>query len=170
MQVCRTCGVEKPLTSFHRDKSRTNGHVNRCKECTREYAGKRYRTQPEVREATAARSASDRNRETRLMRLYGITSAQYDELLESQGGGCAICGRPPKNVRLSVDHDHKTGLTRGLLCWHCNTRLLGAARENPQALRNAADYLESPPAVRVLGEVYGRKGRVTNKRRKRKRS
>jgi hypothetical protein len=55
----------------------------------------------------------------------GLTIAQYDELLEAQGGVCAICGRPPKNRRLAVDHNHKTGKIRGLLCWVCNLKVLG---------------------------------------------
>jgi hypothetical protein len=42
----------------------------------------------------------------RLLKTYGITLAEYDEMLEQQGGVCAICHRPPVTVRLSVDHDH----------------------------------------------------------------
>lgn len=49
----------------------------------------------------------DKARDRRLKKLYGITSTQYDEMLGRQGGVCAICGRPPVNNRLAVDHDHK---------------------------------------------------------------
>lgn len=46
---------------------------------------------------------------------------RYDELLESQGGGCAICGRPPSAKRkLDMDHDHRGMYIRGLLCIRCN--------------------------------------------------
>lgn len=50
----------------------------------------------------------------------GITEAEYDERLAAQNGGCAICGATPKKRRLHVDHDHKTGHVRGLLCHRCN--------------------------------------------------
>jgi Recombination endonuclease VII len=53
----------------------------------------------------------------------GITDADYEALLAAQGGGCAICGNPPKTRRLHVDHDHKTGKVRGLLCHRCNRAL-----------------------------------------------
>src|SRR5437899_4206973 len=53
----------------------------------------------------------------------GIPQEEYDERLAAQGGGCAICGNAPKTRRLHVDHDHKTGKVRGLLCHRCNRRL-----------------------------------------------
>jgi Recombination endonuclease VII len=52
---------------------------------------------------------------------YGMEQEDYDELLESQGGRCAICGRP--FGRVCIDHDHATGQVRGLLCNLCNSRL-----------------------------------------------
>jgi hypothetical protein len=53
----------------------------------------------------------------------GVSDADYEALLAAQGGGCAICGNPPKTRRLHVDHDHKTGKVRGLLCHRCNRAL-----------------------------------------------
>ena len=47
----------------------------------------------------------------------------YTALLDVQGGGCAICGATPKTRRLHVDHDHRTGQVRGLLCHRCNRAL-----------------------------------------------
>jgi hypothetical protein len=64
-----------------------------------------------------------RHRQYMLRHKYDMTPEQYDSLLASQGGNCAICGDPPKvgqNKRLHVDHDHATGKVRGLLCMHCN--------------------------------------------------
>lgn len=55
-----------------------------------------------------------------------MTLEQYDAILESQGGVCAICGAPPqdnKKRRLAVDHCHATGKNRGLLCGQCNPAL-----------------------------------------------
>lgn len=53
----------------------------------------------------------------------GVTEDEYARLLKVQGGGCAICGNTPKTRRLHVDHDHKTGAVRGLLCYRCNRNI-----------------------------------------------
>jgi hypothetical protein len=88
------------------------------------------------------------------MATYGLQRGEYDRLFKAQGGACAIC-RQTRKQRLSVDHDHKTGLVRGLLCRMCNGRLLTAAKDQPEILRSGADYLLNPPALEVLGErVY----------------
>ena len=60
---------------------------------------------------------------TQRLGKYGITAEQYNKMLAEQNGVCAICGRPPKTKRLHVDHDHKTGKIRALLCMMCNTKL-----------------------------------------------
>ncbi len=82
-------------------------------------------------------------RERYLRSRYGIEAAEYDRRLAEQGGACAGCGYVPPSGgrRLAVDHDHVTGVVRGLLCWRCNT-VLGWARDNPRTLRRLADYLE----------------------------
>ena len=59
----------------------------------------------------------------------GFTEADYERLLLEQDGGCAICGAAPKTRRLHVDHDHRTGRVRGLLCHSCNRRLWTGATE-----------------------------------------
>lgn len=51
--------------------------------------------------------------------------AEYEYRLKAQGGVCAICSKPPKRRRLCVDHNHRTGKVRGLLCDLCNRRILG---------------------------------------------
>ena len=81
-------------------------------------------------------------RECRLRRLYDLTLVEYDAILSTQGGGCAICGAAPKqNRRLAVDHDHDTGRVRGLLCDACNPGL-GRFRDSPDLLRRAIAYIE----------------------------
>ena len=62
------------------------------------------------------------SRPRRQIELPGAKETR-DRLLAEQGGVCAICGNPPKTRRLSIDHDHKTGATRGLLCFRCNRAL-----------------------------------------------
>jgi hypothetical protein len=90
-------------------------------------------------------------RNKRLLDKFGITSEEYDYLLAAQSGVCAICKNPPKKGKYAVDHDHKTGILRGILCMWCNHKLLGGAREKIELLKAAIIYLEQPPAVYVLG-------------------
>jgi|SRR5215469_9672883 len=66
---------------------------------------------------------SARKRKPRRARELGVTEEEYERLLKEQDGGCAICGNPPKSRRLHVDHNHRTGKVRGLLCFRCNRQL-----------------------------------------------
>src|SRR5437667_108661 len=86
----------------------------------------------------------------------GVTDAEYDRLLAAQGGGCAICGNPPKTRRLHADHDHKTGHVRGLLCHRCNRALPNWVTPNWLAL--AMMYLEgrSSKHIRSTREYFER--------------
>jgi len=86
---------------------------------------------------------------------YRLTEEDYESILRHQGGVCAGCGKPPYSCRLAVDHDHKTGRIRGLLCWLCN-RAIGILRDNAKAATRLGEYLVSPPAPVALGkETYG---------------
>jgi hypothetical protein len=82
----------------------------------------------------------------RLKRVYGITLADYQRMLDEQGGVCAVCAEPPADTKgpwkLHVDHDHATGAVRSLLCTKCNTGL-GAFRDRPELLERAIAYLAS---------------------------
>ena len=81
-----------------------------------------------------------------LKRKYGMTPSDLDALFDVQGRVCAICKTddPPKQGRQRklwhVDHCHKTGVVRGILCGHCN-RALGSFRDNPELLHAAIEYL-----------------------------
>ena len=116
-------------------------------------------------------------RDKRLRALFNISADEWDAILAFQGGVCALCqtkntqsgknkGKPKP---LNTDHDHKSGLTRGILCSGCNRRI--PTWMTVEWLEDALAYHKKPPAVQALGEErYGRKGRVTNRvRRKRKR-
>src|SRR5262249_48040161 len=81
-------------------------------------------------------------RRARLKR-YGISPAEYDELLAKQDGACAICRRRSKE-RLCVDHCHVTGMVRGLLCKDCNIAL-GHLKDDQAALVAALAYLGAFP-------------------------
>ncbi len=86
---------------------------------------------------------------TRLSTLYGLTVAQYTEMIEAQTNICAICGEPPgtskagKPQRLAIDHDHASGQVRGLLCGPCN-QALGLFRDRTDRMLSALEYLLGP--------------------------
>ena len=79
-------------------------------------------------------------RERHLRRTFGISQADYDTLLDAQGGGCAICGKRPGKISLNVDHDHETGEIRGLLCVGCNNAL-GQFHDDSRLLRRGIQYV-----------------------------
>lgn len=82
-----------------------------------------------------------------LEQSFGISLAEYGEMLVAQNGVCAICKQPETHMRngkvkaLAVDHDHKTGAIRGLLCFDCNTGI-GKLKDDPEVMRSAIQYLE----------------------------
>ena len=92
---------------------------------------------------TIQRSPDERRRNSYLLRKYGITLEQYDEMYERQQGCCAVCLRHSEEFtrRLAVDHNHKTREVRGLLCNYCNHRLIGR-HTDADLLRRMASYLE----------------------------
>jgi hypothetical protein len=82
------------------------------------------------------------------IRKFGCSPEQYHQLLAHQAGKCAICGaseghrsRYRKPCKLSVDHDHKKGIIRGLLCNNCN-RGLGRFKDSVTILEAAVHYLK----------------------------
>lgn len=92
--------------------------------------------------STVQQSKSTIWRESEFKRRYGITEKLYNEQLELQGGGCAICGvvSEQDGRRLAVDHCHETGKLREILCQRCNTSI-GAFNDDPKLLLHAAKYL-----------------------------
>ncbi|KKK92520.1 hypothetical protein LCGC14_2702080, partial [marine sediment metagenome] len=89
------------------------------------------------------------------LKAYGLSMKQYREILTKQKGGCAICCSASNREKyLCVDHDHRTGTVRGLLCGHCN-KGIGFFKDNPKLLDKASRY------VRLR-----RYGTITKKRKK----
>lgn len=140
-RICPKCKTEKPMLDFPKKGLDRKGEVrySYCKKCHNEY-----------------------QKVLQLKRVFGLS---YEEFL-LLGESCSICGRSGKTKRNAVDHNHKTGLIRGRLCDRCN-RGLAWFQDNPDLLRKCAEYLENPPAIKILGKsVLGRIGRVSNKRKK----
>ena len=132
MRICTKCKREYPATGDHfpPNKKSSDGLSSWCRECGRKL-NKAWRTSKKGK--SKYKAINKRYEKTkkgkaliRAMNLkynYGITLAQYDEMFNDQNGVCAICGLPSISHRLSVDHDHKTGKVRGLLCHPCNMSL-----------------------------------------------
>lgn len=123
---------------------------------------------PKPTKSSKSQSAKDKAQDARRRAIYNISSEEYEAVLAYQNGRCAITGRLPATLSLAIDHDHRTGLIRGLLGNQAN-KGLALFQDNPEWLRRAADYLENPPVTTVIGEpVYGVQGRVTKKAKNRK--
>jgi hypothetical protein len=160
---CSTCGDVKPIELFHIDRSKKDGRKHQCRVCTnigkarwrnanREHVNKsKMESYLRNREKYLAYSRSSKRRlatfKWKLETHFGITEQQFDQMLQDQGGCCAICGKGPEEAnghrhkhRLCVDHDHKTGVVRGLLCTTCNSGL-GCYRDDPELMANAIEYL-----------------------------
>jgi Autographiviridae endonuclease VII len=163
MKKCSKCGELKPLSTYYRAGGNArDGLRGDCIACNLAAKAERHRANPAParertrrwRAANAERAAANHqafvasggkriaDRKSYLKRKYGITIEQYDAMLEAQGGGCFICGRPPRDdISLHVDHDHSTGKVRGILCFCCNNALADFQEER-LLLQKAADYLD----------------------------
>lgn len=156
LKTCSLCKTVKPLSAFTFDRTSKTGRKSWCLDCYRDYQRKRRKDKPEqIKKEQASyrlrhpQKCIARARRNGLKRRYGITIEQYDSLLASQGGVCAICRRTetyPGRKYLSVDHCHETGVVRGLLCNHCN-RAIGFLSENYQVAQRAVEYLRSSKEV-----------------------
>ena len=133
MIICKECGEKK--------KYFAKGMCSHCYD--RKWRHEKYIKNSEHREAKKKKAIS-----YHLKGVWGLTLEDYDEMLESQGGGCAICGKSLEDElrdigkRLAVDHCHKTGEIRGLLCMSCN---LGISKfdDDPELTTKATEYLLS---------------------------
>lgn len=106
-----------------------------------------------------------------ILKIYGLTMDQWDDIWAEQDGRCGLCRRTPRaNETFHLDHEHTekgAGRCRGILCPYCNVRLVGRLKSHERA-QQLADYLRDPPAVRAVGEVIA-PGRPPKKRQPRKR-
>lgn len=110
----------------------------------------RYAASDDVRTAAKAmakawQDANPEKRKAQRLRTYRMTIAEYDAMLMAQNSACAICGHTDQSdpkMFPHVDHCHKTGKNRGILCSQCNFGI-GKFKDSPHLLRMAAEYLES---------------------------
>lgn len=129
MKQCSHCKEVKPLSNFNKDKNAPTGYSYACKPC-RSIQGKRY-----------IKNNPDKVKSTWL-RKYNLTLEQYKDLITNQNGCCAICFLSlDMGLHTCVDHCHKTGKTREILCRKCNAGL-GHFKDNIDILKSAVKYLK----------------------------
>ena len=122
MRKCRRCEEEKELDNFPISRTGKKGQIYRkpdCKPCD-----------------------NKRKSVANMLQKFNMTPKDYDNMLSSQDGGCAICSTdtPRGNGRFHIDHCHTTGKIRGLLCSKCNVGL-GQFDDNTDKLSGAIRYL-----------------------------
>lgn len=127
---CIGCEREWPLRL-------TVPSLDRCVNCAREW----WRSEREARVGSR-------------WKKYGLSHNDVAEMLEAQGNTCAICSSKISSRGCHVDHDHKSGAVRALLCRRCNTSL-GYFDDDPDILRKAAHYIE-----RHRGQIKSRRPRI----------
>lgn len=124
---CPDCGEFLDLSAFGRNRRTKSGLATYCKKCaTRRSKESRLRVHGDTRHY-------------HLVLRYGIGAHEVDAMVELQGGVCLICSRP-LDGKAHVDHDHVTGVVRGILCFNCNGGL-GQFGDDPARLRAALAYL-----------------------------
>ena len=138
-QTCTQCKKTEALTGFQYDENYkgVGKHRKICKRCTAKRYRAHYAKSPIVRQQKIDRCAN-----TRMKREYGITLIDYNRMEKEQKGLCMICGGKQtggRKKRLDIDHDHKTGQVRGLLCSMCNLAVALIENTDTQAI---TDYLE----------------------------
>jgi hypothetical protein len=133
---CPTCQTAKSAEDFPKNRANADGLAAYCKPCH----NNRGR---ETRERLYGGS-----REYHLRRRYGIGQAEVDAMIGAQGGTCAVCLGKPEHV----DHDHKTGRVRGVLCFLCN-QALGNARDDVTVLRGLIDYLVQAKSAEIGANI-----------------
>ena len=92
----------------------------------------------------------ERARDLYLQRTYGIDLSEYKAILAAQGHKCPICLKPLSGISNHVDHDHKTGIVRGITCSFDNQRFIGR-HTDWEKFHRAGLYLKDNPARRVVG-------------------
>lgn len=122
------------VNNFNKQKSRKDGLRAICKTCRKEYEKKLMLKFPHY--------FSRASHKTMLARKYDLSIDDYEKMLKEQDYKCAICNciQADTKHRFGVDHDHKTGKIRSLLCYNCNYAL-GNIRDNYETAARLAQYL-----------------------------
>lgn len=162
-RVCTRCGVYKEWVNFNKATKGTKGFRSSCQICDREVSAN-WKTESNyyennrehILEHKRNTHSQIRKKNYDLIAKYGITLEEFDSLLLEQRHMCKICkchilrltDSDTRYRAAVVDHCHKTGTVRGLLCHTCN-RALGLFNDDYELLRRASEYIKT---VGVLGQ------------------
>ena len=149
VKKCSKCKQQKNASEFNKNKQHKDGLRSYCRACDREFQKEYYKRNSDKRKKYwQTQKGKNAFYKSHLRSHYNLTLDDYAKMLKQQNGVCAICGESETTISsktgtikcLAVDHNHKTGKNRGLLCGRCN-QALGLFQENPQILTLAALYL-----------------------------
>lgn len=165
LKFCNGCDHWKPKAIFGKDKKSKDGLSSRCRPCRL-----KYRRLPHVKKRTGiynTRYAKDnfatikkRTRRTDLFKYWGISEQQFDTMLNSQNGTCAICDKTMSSPfkSLCIDHDHITGTFRGILC-DSHNRALGLLGDSIENLKKCIRYIRNHEKILIKIKTNHRSGR-----------
>lgn len=144
-KTCSKCKRSKLHGEFQKDSRALSGLSSKCKGCIKERRAKQKEYDRKYWQKYAGRNVEKlkrRDKQYNLKRKFNMSIEQYEARLANQGGKCATCSksRSSNGKALAVDHCHKTGKIRGLLCNECNTAL-GLLKEDILILQALTLYL-----------------------------
>lgn len=133
---CSKCKLDKNLIKFHKDSSKSDGLYSSCRDCCNKF----WQSENSKENRKHPRYALARRKHK--IAKFGITLEEYDKIFSAQNQMCALCGIRQDKLRkkLAVDHCHKTGKVRALLCGNCN-RGLGFFKDSVDLLNKATNYV-----------------------------
>lgn len=136
---CNRCKLVKPKTEFYKCKTYLQ---TQCKSCIIENSKARHKKLQASNDQEYKRNNAAKSRRSSLKKNYGLTEEDYIKMLEQQDYKCAVCEIEQIKCiqKFNIDHCHKTGQIRGLLCYACN-RAEGFIKSNPTIAIKLAEYL-----------------------------
>lgn len=137
-RICCDCRKVKSVTEFYICKTgKSKGSPQgKCKVCN-------VRSSTEYAKQSHVKKRYSQTRREKRLESYGITVSEFELMEKSQNGLCAICKKKPPHI-LRIDHDHKTGRLRGLLCLSCNAAL-GWVEHNYESVEKYLLHYDSHP-------------------------
>jgi nitrate/TMAO reductase-like tetraheme cytochrome c subunit len=164
-KTCTKCKQDKPLSEYNKTQRNKSGLEAHCRDCSvahqtrwrkdnpdkgKEYNDRWRDRHPDYEQKELYRSAEYKRAtylsvgwDHFLKKTYKLSAEGFRTKLAAQGGGCAICGRRDSGEagrQMHVDHCHKSGVIRGILCAPCN-KGIGMLADSPDRLMSAATYL-----------------------------
>ena len=135
MKTCTKCGTSKKLSEFHKRTASKDGKASQCTTCLN------------TKQLKARTSRPDYTRNANLKARFDMSIEEYNVIFLKQRGKCAICDKAETSTNnkgvikwLSVDHNHSTGIIRGLLCSNCNVGI-GLLQDSVKIMKSAIKYL-----------------------------